>query len=183
VKLGRIERRKSRSRHAEAVILFSVGPHKFAIAAQAVEEIRSNDGIVALSQGIGRVQKVRHYLHREGKNYFVVDANVHLHMLSSKSTRLLLLRDHPVALTAGHIDRMAEISMLHPLPRAFTGEERKWYRGLALIGEDVVPVLEPAAFLYGAELAALLAALPQAAAVGAASEKNRKNAKQMAASG
>ena len=182
MKLGRIERRKTRSRRSEAVILFTVGPHNFAIAAQAVEEIRSNDGIVAFSHGFGRVQKVRHYLHRDGKNYFVVDANVHLHMLSSKCTRLLLLRDHPVALTAGHIERMAEITTLHPLPRAFSGEERKWYRGLALIGEDVVPVLEPAALLYGAELAALAAVLPQPVVSDDDGKKN-KDLKKLAASG
>jgi chemotaxis signal transduction protein len=168
VKLGRIQHRKPRGRSAEALILFAIGPYKFAIAANAVEEIRSTEGMRAFAHGFGKVQKVRNLLHRDGKNYFVVDATVHLRMLSSRATRLLLLRDRPVALAADSIDRMAEVAALHPLPRAFQGEERKWYRGFALIGEDLVPVLEPAAFLTATELAALQAALPQPAAVASA---------------
>jgi chemotaxis signal transduction protein len=172
VKLGRIEHRKLRSRRSEAVILFGVGPHRFAIAAQAVEEIRSSEGLRPFAHGHARIHKVRYWLQREGKNYFVLDTNLHLRMFTSKATRLLLLRDFPIALTADSIDRMAEIAVLHPLPRAFHGEERGWYRGLALLGEDVVPVLQPMALLAPQELASLAAALARAEAANEA--RNRK---------
>ena len=71
------------------------------------------------------------------------------------------MRDSDVALSVDAIDRMAEVTVLHPLPHAFRGEERNWYRGLVLIGEDVVPVLNPAALLSKPELAALRAVLPK----------------------
>ena len=160
MKLGRIEKRKVRSRRSESVILFAVAQYKFAIAANAVEEIRNLEGLRSLGQAFARAGKVRHVFERDHRTYFVVDANLHLRILSSHATRLLLLRDASVALTADSIDRMAEITALHPLPHAFQGEERNWYRGLVLIGEDVVPVMNPAALLSKGELAKLEAALP-----------------------
>ena len=165
MKLGRIEHRKPRSRRAEAIILFAVGPYRFGISAQAVEEIRNTDGVRSFAHGFARAHKVRHTLERDRKTYFVVDATLHLHILSSRAARLLLLREKPIALSVDSIDRMAEIATLHPLPRAFQGEERAWYRGLAVIGEDIVPVLDPAVLLSKAELAALQAALSQDAAL------------------
>ena len=158
MKLGRIERKsKSKTRRSEAVILFSVASHRLAIAAQAVEEIRNLEGLRPLHQGLGpgKVSKVKNVLERDEKSYFVVDANMHLRMLSSRPARLLLMRDFSLALSVDAIDRMAEITLLHPLPRAFRGEERSWYRGLVLIGDDVIPVVNPAAFLSRAEFLAL----------------------------
>ena len=81
--------------------------------------------------------------------------------------RLLLMRDADLALSVDAIDRMAEVTVLHPLPRAFRGEERNWYRGLVLIGEDVVPVLNPAVLLSKSELAALQTMLPKSESVAA----------------
>lgn len=164
MKLGRIEKKRSKSRRSEAVILFSVASHRLAIAAQAVEEIRNLEGLNPLHQGFGpgKVSKVKSVLQRDNKTYFVVDANMHLRMLSSRPARLLLMRDSSLALSVDAIDRMAEVTVLHPLPRAFRGEERNWYRGLVLIGEDVVPVLNPAALMSKAELSALENTLPRA---------------------
>lgn len=165
MKLGRIEHRKPRIRRGEAIILFSVGPYRFGISAQAVEEIRNTDGVRSFTHGFARARKVRSTLERDRKTYFVVDATMHLRILSSRAARLLLLRDRPIALSVDSIDRMAEIASLHPLPHAFQGEERAWYRGLALIGEDIVPVLESAVLLSKTELASLEAALPKDAAL------------------
>ena len=161
MKLGRIEKRKPRSRRSESVILFAVAQYKFAIAAHAVDEIRNLEGLQPLGQAFSRAGKVRHVFQRDHRTYFVVDANLHLRILSSHATRLLLLRDASIALTADSIDRMAQITTLHPLPHAFQGEERDWYRGLALIGEDVVPVVNPAALLSKAEIVKLQDSLPK----------------------
>ena len=73
---------------------------------------------------------------------------------------MLLLRNSCVAVTVDSIDRMAEITQLHSLPYAFRGEERSWYRGVAVIGEKVVPVMNPAAFLNSEELAIVEADAP-----------------------
>jgi chemotaxis signal transduction protein len=42
---------------------------------------------------------------------------------------------------------MTDISVVQPLPTAFRGLERTWYRGLAILDGVVVPVVNPAAFL------------------------------------
>jgi chemotaxis protein histidine kinase CheA len=76
-------------------------------------------------------------------------------MLPSKVARLLVLRNHPVAVTADSIDRMTDISVVQPLPTAFRGLERTWYRGLAVLDGSVVPVVNPAAFLSATEAAEL----------------------------
>lgn len=149
------------ARRAEAVILFAVASNTFAIAATAVDEIRNMDGLKPLSHSplaYSRLARVRHQLMREGKTYFVVDAGFHFCMLPSKATRVLVLRNSSTAVLVDRIDRMAEINAIYALPRAFTGEERRWYRGLALMSvsgrgepEDIVPIVNPDAFLGVAE--------------------------------
>jgi hypothetical protein len=57
------------------------------------------------------------------------------------------------------MDRIMEISALHALPRAFTNEERGWYRGLAVVNGAVVPVVNHNAFLSRAEMEILRAGL------------------------
>lgn len=158
--------RKYPARHGEAVILFNIATTKFAIAANSVDEIRNMDGVRALPPGFAysRYPKVKHIFDREQKMYFVVDANLHFKILPSRGTRLLVLRRSNVAVQVDNIDRMAEITTLHALPRAFEGDERHWYRGLALIGEDVVPVVSPDAFLGKAEIAVLQACAAQLSA-------------------
>jgi chemotaxis signal transduction protein len=152
---------KRTARPTEAMILFAVASNTFAIAASAVDEIRNTDGLKPRAHSaLGTC--VRHQLVREGKTYFVVDANFHFGQLPSRHTRVLILRNSSVAVLVDCIDRMAEISAIYALPRAFTGDERRWYRGLALMSasgrgepDDVVPVVNPEAFLGAAELQVL----------------------------
>jgi chemotaxis signal transduction protein len=145
---------KKTHRRSEAVILFSVAANIFAISASAVEEIRSAQDLRPLAAAYPHLKfgKVRHAITRDGKTFFVVDANMHFRMLPSHPTRVLLLRGTRIALMVDAIDRMTEISTLYSLPRAFHGEERVWYRGLALLNDQVIPVVSPAAFLSKAEL-------------------------------
>lgn len=147
------ESRKSAVRQGEPVILFAIGPHRFAVGANEVDEIRDLQGLQQISQATARtgVSKVKFVLARGQRKYFVVDANLHFALQPSKSSRVLVLRNLLVAVLVDSIDRMAEIGTLLPLPRGFTGEERRWYRGLALIDENVIPVVNSAAFLSPAE--------------------------------
>jgi chemotaxis signal transduction protein len=147
------------SRAGEAMILFAVAGHTFAIAASAVEEIRSLDGMQPLSGSLvaPRSKKFRYVLERGQRTCFVLDAAAHFRLAGSKPSRLLLLRNVPAGVLVDSIDRMAEIAAVKPLPRAFHGDERCWYRGLALIGERAVPVVDPAAFLSKPDLAMLRA--------------------------
>jgi chemotaxis signal transduction protein len=132
--------------------LFSVGGFRFAIAAGAVKEIRGTGGLRDFAQpGVAPVKKLRFTLERDGATYFVVDAQRHFHLPHSSPGRVLILHDSPVAVLVDSTDRMMDISALHALPRAFTQDERVWYRGLAVVDGAVVPVVNPAAFLSKAE--------------------------------
>lgn len=163
--IQRKEARQKRSAPREAVILFTVGGSSFAIAAAAVEEIRGLEGLEAFAPPfpLRSLARVRHTVVRGKKTYFAVDAAAQFGIAASHATRLLLLRHAAVAVQVENVARMAEIATLHALPRAFTGEERRWYRGLAQTGEDVVPVVAPEAFLTAAEVVLLRASVPKAA--------------------
>jgi len=157
----------------EDVILFNVGGFRFAIAAGAVSEIRSLEGLQPFAPGSGymRITKVDFTLERGGVTYFIVDGGRHFHLARLEEpspARVLILRQEAVAVSVDSTDRMVEISMLHALPQAFSGEERSWYRGLAVLNGDVVPVVNHNAFLSKAELVVLKTAalrLKKAAAV------------------
>ncbi|HYX68606.1 MAG TPA: chemotaxis protein CheW [Terriglobales bacterium] len=177
MRLTRPEARKRSARRGEAVILFSVAGTSFAVAVSAVEEIRSTEGLRPAPPGFAgsRLPKVKYLMERERKTYFVVDSNLHFHILPSRATRVLILRHAPVAILVDNIEKTSEITALHALPRAFEGEEQQWYRGIALFGEQVVPLVRPEAFLSKGEVAVAqagaskLAAAAEGPAPGAAS--------------
>jgi chemotaxis signal transduction protein len=157
----RNEARKLRTRHAEAAILFAVGPYKFAIAASEVDEIRDMHGLTpaSFSDAPQSVRKVRYLLERERRIYQVVDASMHFHIVPSEASRILVLRGGSVALTADSIDRMTDITAIAPLPRAFQGEETRWFRGVAVIDNAVVPVVNSKSVLTNAEIELVRAVL------------------------
>ena len=141
----------------EDVIVFAVGGFKFAIAAGAVKEIRGMEGLHAFTLGgiSAEIAKLTHTLERSGTTYFVVDAAMHFQLPPSQPSRVLILRNVPTGVLVDSTDRIMEISTLHALPRAFTHEERGWYRGLAVVNGAVMPVVNHNAFLNKAELEVL----------------------------
>ena len=145
----------------EDVIVFIVGGFRFAISAAAVKEIRSMEGLHPFTLGgiAAQISKLTYTLERGGTTYFVVDAAQHFQLLPSQPSRVLILRNAPTAVLVDCTDRIMEISALHALPRAFTHEERGWYRGLAVVNGAVVPVVNHNAFLNKAELEILRAGL------------------------
>jgi chemotaxis signal transduction protein len=153
----REQRTRTRAGAHEGVILFTVSGCKFAVAASSVKEIRGRQGLRNSDfPGVSApADKLRYTLERSGVTYSVVDAARHFGLPPSGAQRILILRNSPVALLVDSTDRMVNIFALHALPRAFTGEERLWYRGLAVIGGEVVPVVNTAAFLSKSENAFL----------------------------
>jgi len=142
------------------VILFSVNKTTFAIAAGAVDEIRNLDGLTPFKPSFtARLNKVKHTLVRENKDpeqtYFVVDSAAHLRLKTSTPARLMVLRGVKAAVLVDAIDRMTQIAAVHPLPRAFQGDERDWYRGLAVVEGRVIPVVNEHSFLSRAEVIVL----------------------------
>lgn len=153
----RLVRNKKKAQRANGypVILFTIGESMFAIGAAAVTEIQSLQGMRAIGGQPRQFGKVRHTITREGRRYWVVDGNVHFAMMPTHSTRVLLLDETPIALMVDAIVRMTEIGRMLPLPKAFHGEERNWYRGLALVDGTVVPVVNPGALLSHYDMTAL----------------------------
>jgi chemotaxis signal transduction protein len=141
------------TRRGEPMILFTVASFTFAISASVVDEIRSADVLKPFTPSPWlHTPTVRFTATHHNSTVFVVEANLHFRILPSPLTRVLLLRNRPVGIAVEQTHRMIEISTLYSLSRAFTGEEREWYRGLALMGEDVIPVVNPAAFLDEGQL-------------------------------
>jgi len=136
-------------RPSEQVILFSVGTHSFAIAAEAVQEIRSTDSLSGTATEIenSNIEKVQHTLKHARHSFYVVNARVHFGLPASRPTLVMILRGIRVAVLVDRIERMAEVSFMHQLPHAFIGRERKWYRALAYMGDRVIPVVHAAGFL------------------------------------
>jgi chemotaxis signal transduction protein len=145
----------------EDVIVFTVGGYRFAIAAAAVKEIRGLEDLHEFALGgiSGQIAKLKYTLERDGKTYFVVDAARHFQLLESRPTRVLVLRNTHAGVLVDSTDRIMEIFALLALPQAFRGEERAWYRGLAVLNGSVVPVVNHNAFLDRAELEILRAGL------------------------
>ena len=99
-----------------------------------------------------QIGKLKYTLERNGTTYFVIDAAKHFQLAESQASRVMMLRNAPVGVLVDSTDRIMEISALHVLPGAFTHEERGWYRGLAVVNNAVVPVVNHHAFLNRAEL-------------------------------
>jgi chemotaxis signal transduction protein len=146
-----------RARRSEPVILFSVAHQTFAISADSVQEIRSTDSLAGAANEIEQpsLDKVRHTIDRAHRKYYVVNACAHFNLPVTRPTLVLILRQLRVAVLVDRIERMAEINAVHPLPRAFIGDERRWYRGLAYVDDHVIPVIEPTGFLTREEFLAL----------------------------
>jgi chemotaxis signal transduction protein len=150
-----------RGKRSEAVILFYVAGQIFAIASSAVHEIRSTDSLssAASEVEVSEVPKVGHLLRRGHKHYYVVDACAHFHMAAARPTLVLVLRNSRVAVLVEQIERMETITQLLALPPSFSGPERHWYRGLAILETEIVPVVDPLGFLSQEEIALLDAKL------------------------
>jgi chemotaxis signal transduction protein len=145
----------------EDVIVFAVGGYKLAIAAGAVKEIRGMEGLHPFTLGgiSTQITKLKYTLERNGSTYFVVDAAQHFQLPASNVSRVMVLRNMPTGVLVDSTDRIMEISTLHALPPVFTHEERGWYRGLAVVNGQVVPIVNHSAFLNRPELEIVRAGL------------------------
>lgn len=110
-----------------AVILFWVGPYRMGIEASALKEIRNDSQLAP----------------EESRCEAILSTHALLQIPAGPGGQLLVLRPGQVGVRVDRVERMMETSDLRPLPRAFQGSERSWYRGLFLIGEAVCPVLNP----------------------------------------
>jgi chemotaxis signal transduction protein len=145
---------KSSSVRTEQIILFRCGSQVFAISSGSVQEVRSVDSLAGSPQEIAEptLPKVRHMFRRGERNLYVVNAAIHFGLRSSPSSLLFLLRKSRTALLIDGIDKMTTMTRLQALPASFCHEERLWYRGLTVLDQAVVPVVNPGGFLTAEEL-------------------------------
>jgi len=95
---------------------------------------------------------------RGERNLYVVHAALHFGLRPSQATLIFLLRKTRTALLVDGIEKMTTMTRLQALPGAFCHEERGWYRGLTVLDQSVVPVVDSAGFLTAEELFVLDAA-------------------------
>jgi len=149
--------RKAQPVRTEQIILFRASSQVFAISSASVQEVRSVDGLAGSPQEIHEpsLPKVRHMFRRGERNLYVVNAALHFGLRPTQALLIFLLRKSRTALLIDSIEKMTTMTRLQALPGAFCHEERVWYRGLTVLDQSVVPVVNPGGFLTDDELFAL----------------------------
>ena len=134
---------------SEQIILFRCSSQLFAISSASVQEVRSVDSLAGLATEINvpSVRRVRHMLQRGERSIYIVNLALHFELKPSPATLIFLLRKSRVALLLDGIEKMTAMTRLQALPVAFCNEERNWYRGLTVLEQNVLPVINPMGFL------------------------------------
>lgn len=138
----------------EQIILFRCSTQVFAISSASVQEVRSVDSLAGSPMEIEEpsLPKVRHVFRRGEQNLYVVNGAVHFGLRPSPASLIFLLRRARTALLIDGIEKMTTMTRLQALPAAFCHEERVWYRGLTVLDQSVIPVVDPEGFLTTDEL-------------------------------
>ena len=148
---------KSPAARTEQIILFRASNQIFAISSASVQEVRSVDSLSGAAVEISEPSfpKVRHAIRRTDRNLYVINAPLHFGLRPTPAALIFLLRKAPVALLVDGIEKMTTMTRLQALPGAFCHEERNWYRGLTVLDQNVIPVVNPMGFLTTEELSLL----------------------------
>jgi chemotaxis signal transduction protein len=137
----------------EQIILFRCSAEIFAISSSSVQEVRSVDSLAGAETEVADsgIPKVRHALRRGDRTVYVVNAAIHFGLKASPASLIFILRNSRVALLLDGIEKMTTMSRLQALPLSYCHEERSWYRGLTVLDQNVVPVVNPLGFLSAEE--------------------------------
>jgi chemotaxis signal transduction protein len=140
---------KTPATRSEQIILFRSSSQVLAISSSSVQEVRSVDSLAGMATDINvpGIGKVRHMLQRGDRTIYIVNVALHFGLRLSPAALIFLLRKSRVALLLDGIEKMATMTRLQALPVAFCNEERQWYRGLTVLEQNVLPIVNPAGFL------------------------------------
>jgi hypothetical protein len=111
---------------AGPVILFTAGGVRFAVEASQVEEIRDREERAAI---------------RPLKGAESIDFALRVGLGAGILERFVVLKPGECSLGVTEVERMTSLPRAVPLPGLFRGEERRWYRGLLLLEDEVVPLV------------------------------------------
>jgi chemotaxis signal transduction protein len=141
----------------EPVLVFVAGGAQMAIPAGAVHEIRSTDSLAGEAAMLEQrsFPWVRHTVERGGTTHYVVSVGGFFGLPRTRPAFVLVLRNVRCALLVDRIERMDALSAIYALPRAFRGDERRWYLGLAMFEDGAVPMLNPHGLLSGEHMTQL----------------------------
>jgi len=117
----------SRVRLSSSIIRFRVGPYTMGIEAESLREISRDQDLSG--------QRRKSLTILSAHEIFGVPTGAELH--------LLVLNPGGVAIRVDRVERMVVTARISPLPQAFQGEERVWFRGLAWVEGVVFPILDP----------------------------------------
>ncbi|MGB7436067.1 MAG: chemotaxis protein CheW [Candidatus Acidiferrum sp.] len=148
---------KPNSARTEQIILFRASNQLFAISSASVQEVRSVDSLAGSAVDVSEptLPKVRHAIRRPDRNLYVVNVPLHFGLPPTPSALIFLLRKSRVALLVDGIEKMTTMTRLQALPAAFCHEERAWYRGLTVLDQNVIPVVNSDGFLTTEETSLL----------------------------
>ncbi len=148
---------KSTPARTEQIILFRASNQIFAISSSSVQEVRSVDSLAGAAVEINEpaLPKVRHAIRRIDRNLYVVNAPLHFGLRPTPAALIFLLRKSRIAILVDGIEKMTTMTRLQALPGAFCHDERVWYRGLTVLDQNVIPVVNPAGFLTEQEISLL----------------------------
>jgi chemotaxis signal transduction protein len=148
---------KSLPVRAEQIILFRASSQVFAISSGSVQEVRSVDSLSGAAVEISEpsIAKVRHAIRRGDRNLYVINTALHFGLRPTPAALIFLLRKSRSALLIDGIEKMTTMTRLQSLPAAFCHEERVWYRGVTVLDQNVIPVVNPTGFLTESELSIL----------------------------
>jgi chemotaxis signal transduction protein len=145
---------KAHAVRSEQIIIFRSSSQLFAISSSSVQEVRGVDSLAGVAREIAvpGIRTVRHALQRGERCMFVVNMALHFGLHATPAALIFLLRKSRIALLLDGIEKMTTMTQLQALPAAFYHEERRWYRGLTVLEQNVLPVINPNGFLTDAEL-------------------------------
>jgi chemotaxis signal transduction protein len=148
---------KTAAVRSEQIILFRASNQLFAISSASVREVRSVDSLAGAAVQINEssIAKVRHAIRRTDRNVYFVNAPLHFGLRATPAALIFLLRNSRIGLLVDGIDKMTTMTRLQALPGAFCHEERTWYRGLTVLDQNVIPVVNPLGFLTADEISVL----------------------------
>jgi len=92
----------------------------------------------------GALREIRNEADLKEQEPAILSAHSLFGVPPGRSSRLLVLRHGHTIVRVDRVERMIETGPLRLLPQAFQGAERRWYCGLAMAGETVIPVVNPA---------------------------------------
>ncbi len=148
---------KTHAPRTEQIILFRASNQVFAMSSASVQEVRSVDSLAGAAVDVNETSlpKVRHAIRRGERNLYVVNAPLHFGLRPTPSALIFLLRKSRIALLVDGIEKMTTMTRLQALPGAFCHDERTWYRGLTVLDQNVIPVVNATGFLTEEEIALL----------------------------